>query len=404
MDFQIHCECGATLSVGRGAAGSTTVCECGATVAVPSLAEMDRQASASNAASARPVTHDLSQAQREQPARKLSMGKKLVFASFAILLCAGPLWFVSEVAYRWFFGIPLTGGIVSQDDLRMADTPVNRGFVSRFRLSDNPVLFYEPTPGAESGKYVINSHGFRDREFATEKAPGVFRIVVLGDSIIWGHRLALEDSFAKQLERKLNEAFDQPFEVLNFGVSGYSTQQEVELFKVKASRFQPDLVIVGYCLNDYKESSAEGAAFRRQYYDIFSKSYVYDHLRRSVLGLSYNTLGVAFEDSKTQHDLNEQFALLQSYCGGQRNVVVIFPMLFDFDDYLFAFEHLRVRKALEGLNYETLELLDVYRDYDPDSLLIEAKDRTHPNARGNEIAAQATMDLLIDQNLIPPVD
>ena len=388
MDFQIHCECGATLSVRRGAAGSAIVCACGASVPVPSLAELERESADPNAPPPR-------------AARKLSLRKKVIFTAVAMLLCAGPLWLAAEVAYRWFFAIPLVGGIVSQDDLRMMDTPVNREFVARFRLSDNPILFYEPMPGAKSGQYEINSDGFRDREYAVEKPAGVFRIVVLGDSIIWGHGLALDDSFAKQLEQQLNAAFDRPFEVLNFGVSGYSTQQEVELFKVKASHFEPDLVIVGYCLNDYLESSAEGAAFRRQYYDIFSKSYVYDHLRRSVFGLSHNGFGVGFQDVQAQQDLHEQFALLQAYSGGKRNVVVIFPMLVDLEDYLFAFEHLRAKQALEGLNYEVLDLLDEFRAYDPDSLVLTSKDRTHPNAFGAAIAARATLDLLVAKELIP---
>ncbi len=105
-----------------------------------------------------------------------------------------------------------------------------------------------------------------------KKEPGVFRIAMLGDSILWGHGLELKDTFAKQLETLLNESSEKKIEVLNFGVSGYSTQQEVELYRVKASLHDPDLVIVGYCLNDFEESSVEGRAFKHSCYGLFSKS------------------------------------------------------------------------------------------------------------------------------------
>ncbi len=388
METSLKCECGESITVRRAAAGTEVTCECGALISIPSLAELNRQAS----------TED-----QRLPARtaRYSLKKKIAFTAVTLLVLALPILFFTEIGYRLVFSIPLTGGVLYRDDLKMIDTPHNRQFASRFQLSENPILFYEPTPGAKSGPYVINSHGFRDHEYSMTRDPDVFRIAVLGDSIVWGHGLELEASFAKQLEQKLNASRSQQFEVLNFGVSGYSTQQEVELFRTKASLFSPDLVIVGYCLNDYKESSVEGAAFRRMYYDIFSKSYVLDHVKRAALGVSYNRLGMTVDDSRKQHNLRAQFALLQSYCNDRKNVVVIFPMLVDFHRYLFAFEHMRAKSALEGLNYETLDLLDTFKRYEADRLVIGPSDRTHPNEFGTAIAAEATMNLLIEKNLLP---
>jgi lysophospholipase L1-like esterase len=283
----------------------------------------------------------------------------------------------------------------------LPDTPWHRVVVSRFRRSENPILFYEPNPGATSEIYTINSAGFRDHEYPLEKKPGVFRIVMLGDSIVWGHGLTLQDTIAKQLEALLNKASDRPFEVLNFGVSGYSTQQEVELYRVKASRYDPDLVIVGYCLNDFEESSVEGDAFRHLYYGIFSKSYFFDYLRRGTTNVSYNQFGYMSGPPQAQFDLHEQFRLLQSYCDGRRNVVVVFPILYDFDHYFFAMEHQRIHDALEGLNYATLDLLNVYRGHASESLILHPRDRTHPNPFGAQLAAQATFDLLVKAQLVP---
>lgn len=145
---------------------------------------------------------------------------------------------------------------------------VQRG---RLRISANPRLLFEPVPkmevagvpsGAEEYRGVSNSLGYRDREHAPAKPPGVYRIVVIGDSITAGYQVErTEDTFPALLEAALqregHEAGDAgdaddagDIEVLNFGVTGYNTAQEVETLRSRALRFAPDLVILAYCHND----------------------------------------------------------------------------------------------------------------------------------------------------------
>ena len=144
----------------------------------------------------------------------LSLKKKLCFTALTLAVLAAPLWLLMEVGYRWAFGIPLVGGTLYEGDLKMPSRvlesrPWYRNFLAAFRHSDNPILFYEPRPGyrgrfyesrpGHTGKEIaINADGFRDHAYPRQKPAGVFRIVVLGDSIVWGHGLALEDTFAKQ--------------------------------------------------------------------------------------------------------------------------------------------------------------------------------------------------------------
>ena len=337
--------------------------------------------------------------------QSLSRTRKLIFSSIVAMLVAPPLFLAGEVFYRVRNGIPLTGGKLYEGTLRMSDDemekPWNQAFLARFRKSDNPILFYEPRPSHDDTAYIINSAGFRDREFPEAKPPNTFRIVVLGDSIIWGHGLLIEDSFAKQLETLLNQNSDRTFEVLNFGVSGYSTQQEVELYRVRAKRYDPDLVIVGYCLNDYLESSSEKQAFRQLYYNLFSKSYLFDAIKSVITGIAYDNFGYATADADVQADLETQFRLLQVYSSSIPRALVVFPTLMDFDNYPANVEHHRVKTAVAKLDYATLDLLDVYRHFDADELIQTPRDRTHPNAWGTGIAAEATMEFLQMQGLIP---
>ena len=121
------------------------------------------------------------------------------------------------------------------------------------RESDHPELAYELTPGAEGvvwgQRVAINSHGFRDREYALEKPPGVRRVVVIGDSIPFGNRLAVEQTFPELLERMAQRS-GRRVEVLNLGVDGYDTHSEIAFLEKVGLPFRPDWVVVSYSIND----------------------------------------------------------------------------------------------------------------------------------------------------------
>ena len=131
--------------------------------------------------------------------------------------------------------------------------------------SDNSILFYQLRPGF-SGLYdgytvrlpvtniTINSDGFRDKEYPIEKPDKTFRIITLGDSFMFGLGVELEDSYPKQLEAMLNKNSPIKYEVLNFGVPGYNTKQEVEMLNEKGLKYSHDAVIIGYLGNDIEDS------------------------------------------------------------------------------------------------------------------------------------------------------
>jgi len=122
-------------------------------------------------------------------------------------------------------------------------------------------------PGAEGWyreegeAYVkINSAGMRDdREIELEKAVGIFRIAVLGDSYVEALQIPTNDTFLALMEKKLNkcDAFKgRKVEVLNFGVSGYSTAQELLTLKHRVWPYNPDLVLLAFLAsNDIRDNS-----------------------------------------------------------------------------------------------------------------------------------------------------
>lgn len=106
----------------------------------------------------------------------------------------------------------------------------------------------------EGTAYIrINSDGQRDREHARQKPANTLRIAVLGDSYAEALQVPLEDAFWVVLEQRLQScpAFaGQKIEVLNFGVSGYSTAQELLTLREKVWNYAPDIVLLAMTTNN----------------------------------------------------------------------------------------------------------------------------------------------------------
>lgn len=109
-----------------------------------------------------------------------------------------------------------------------------------------------------------NSRGFRTAEFAKVKPPGTFRIVCLGDSWTFGSNVDQNEAYPQQLTALLERNFPRAsFEVLNLGVMGYSSYQGLQLLKRQAFDFDPDLVLIGFAMNDshvsgYRDKDMQG--------------------------------------------------------------------------------------------------------------------------------------------------
>jgi hypothetical protein len=118
-----------------------------------------------------------------------------------------------------------------------------------FKLTPN--FHGEDVTGGRSVPLVFNSWGLRDREYAA-RVPGRLRLCILGDSFVFGHGVRAEDTFAKVLERQLQERLGSAaVEVVNAGVPRYGTFQEIGLFEQSVDRIDPDVVVLGvYVGND----------------------------------------------------------------------------------------------------------------------------------------------------------
>lgn len=97
-------------------------------------------------------------------------------------------------------------------------------------------------------RFRTNSLGLRGPEIDIEKKPGVKRILVLGDSITLSAFLPEDEVYPALLEKTLSSKF--PVQVINAGISGADTKEELYIYKETGRRLKPDLVLVGFYLND----------------------------------------------------------------------------------------------------------------------------------------------------------
>ena len=127
-------------------------------------------------------------------------------------------------------------------------------------LHRTPDLARPNTRGLNAGAlYETNSAGFRGRDHPEQKPVGVFRMAIIGDSTAMGWGVEREDTYAARIERRLNSPANplpthraKRFEVLNFALAGLDAGGVSERFEKLALRFEPDLVIYGFTLNDIK--------------------------------------------------------------------------------------------------------------------------------------------------------
>src|SRR5262245_2842209 len=106
---------------------------------------------------------------------------------------------------------------------------LTRRHAGELHIAD-PVLGWRNRPLAqttfESPEFLvhvrINEHGVRGRPLALEAAPGRRRILLVGDSFVFGWGVEEDETFAAEIERRLPDS-----EAVAMGVAGYGTDQEL---------------------------------------------------------------------------------------------------------------------------------------------------------------------------------
>lgn len=187
----------------------------------------------------------MGEAQRDSRLRRL-----LVFLGTWLLiglLTVG----VGEAVARWAFGVqPLTTeSLVWKHHPRWGwfheagaeDSFVKPGFVQHVR---------------------INARGLRERDIPYEKPPGLYRVLVVGDSSVVSFEVPPEAVFTRVAERVLRDR-GHDVQFVNGGVRGYGTDQALLFLEEEGLRYRPDLVLYKWTGNDRENNVTIHRPFRK---------------------------------------------------------------------------------------------------------------------------------------------
>ena len=291
-------------------------------------------------------------------------------------------------------------------DLRREHSELIAGYGKKgtglcIQADNDPDLMYSFKPN----KCGANSKGYFDAEHSVKKEQGVFRIVIIGDSIAQGQGVKLKESFGKILETKLNSAQkEKKYEVIILARSGYSTSQELVLLGKEAFQYAPDLILWSYCLNDpahpvyhdanggignlfYKPASYLFESWARKWF-FFKEN---NRRKRCCQNEFHEFLHCVYWDEVVEN-LSRIGKITRAH-----HVPVIFLIhpVFEkgksFSSYSLTDLHHKLAAAAENQNLLTLDLLYPYSKYDPEELRQHPKgqyDPWHPNEKGHRVAAE----------------
>ncbi len=248
----------------------------------------------------------------------------------------------------------------------------------------------------------LNSEGFRDREWARVKSPGVRRIAFVGDSFTYGWGIERpEDRFPDRIQSAFDRRARGSVEVMNLAKPGWNTGEQFAAIREGKPRYDIDEVVLCYVANDLEDLLPTSDAFNPtrppepKFFNIDS-SCLLDYLYRRILVPRapsvreyFPCLQNGYRDRALWRRQSERLRSIVDFCA-QRGVtfrVVLLPLL-KVPDQQFRQEevHALLRDFFASHAVPVVDLLPVVSGTTED-LVVNARD-SHPNERAHQLFAE----------------
>jgi hypothetical protein len=277
-----------------------------------------------------------------------------------------------------------------------------------------PATGYAPVNTNRRAMRPKNSHGYRDRERALPRPPGVRRVLSLGDSFAWGASVEFEDAYPQRLERGLTRRRREPWEVVNLALPGMNTIDQSAQLTQEGLAYGPEVVLLGFVLNDSEDAAAAEArrasdwveARRQPPRGLFTRSALVRLVSGRLWATAENRRRISGYRSMYADDApgwvasRRALKSMGDFCRahGLPFVVAIFPLFGNplDDSYPFAEIHAKVAQAAGDAGALVIDLLPRYRGLRWDLLVVDGVDDEHPNEIAHRIAANTLLHTLDD--------
>lgn len=347
-------------------------------------------------------------------------GKRLL-----IILGIGIFYGLSEIILR-LLGLPVWH---TPRTYPSQFSPTNNADMVYVNLPDAEIVFsYESNPRGYFGEnnsviHRTNKYGFRGGNFSPQKPQNTFRAVFLGDSFTFGEGVRDQDTLPEQfagLAAQKKIFGEKKIEAVNLGVGGYNTQQEWAAHRDFADGLSPDMVILSYGINDAEQRlfiPTEAGIIRRnrekesaenpirlteapRWVKIFKIHQILWKIQqeRQQTQTTINYYRSLYRESNPAWEqTREAIANLGKY-GKQNNikmVAVIFPLLFQLDNYPLTDEQNKVIAEFQSAGITVIDLLGILQGKTDQELWVHQTDQ-HPNEAVYAMAARNLAEIKWD--------
>jgi len=274
---------------------------------------------------------------------------------------------------------------------------------------------YAPINTKRRAMAPTNARGYRDLDRTLAKKEGVHRLLSLGDSFAWGAGIEFDDTYARRLERHLERRRHEAWEVVQLALPGMTTVDEASQLLEEGLAYAPDVVLLGYVLNDSEDPEAAEARRARDWVEEKQEKREPRLLDRSALFrvVSSRLRATAENRRRRAGYLSMYRAEAPGWIAGQKAlklmgslctekgipfVVAIFPLFgqpLD-DSYPFKEVHAQVAQAAAAAGARVVDLFPAYEGKRWDLLVVDGASDEHPNEIAHRIAAGVLLRALDD--------
>jgi hypothetical protein len=332
---------------------------------------------------------------------QLSLKKRILFATIAVVVSIVAVFLVVEGVYRVYCRNEFQKKLLDHDDTGLDAAEGLRvvQFDRKYWGKERVIKVRE-----NQFKFRLNSLGFRGGEWSTD--PKTKKILALGDSYTFGWAVNDDQTYPYILQQKLGN----DYQVWNAGVPSYNTSQELGTFQEILKTHRPDFVVLGIVMNDatpayYRGYSPPSELYKFETFWSWGEiktflNYYFPSSREFVKGQKHlfgNTYYAEFSpDGMGWRNLSE--SLLEINRIAKKNGIPFFAFIFpDVTQALDSeYGYREIHRQLMELNSNDVRIFDLMEIFDGKN----AADLRVPwDGHPNEAAFRLTSDFLAKQIL-----